>query len=63
MLFLLAGAASIDVTQEDPLWFVGILGMALWLVWTVAVSVALVLARQDDSSEDCHALIGAEVSR
>ncbi len=51
VLFLLAGAASIDVTEEDPLWFVGILGMALWLIWTVAVSLALVLSRQVHNSE------------
>ncbi len=52
VLFLLVGAASIDVTEEDPLWFVGILGMALWLVWVIAVSLALVLSRRVHYNED-----------
>jgi type IV secretory pathway TrbD component len=42
---LLAGAASIDLTRQDPLWFVGIFGMALWLVWVAAISLVLVLRR------------------
>ena len=41
ILLLLAGAASIDLTRQDPLWFIGILGMLLWLVWVAAVSPAL----------------------
>ncbi len=49
VLFLLAGAASIDLTGEDPLWFVGILGMLLWLAWLVAVSLVLLLAGRGDN--------------
>ncbi len=49
VLLLLTGAASLDLTYgwEDPLWFVGIVGMMLWLVWVVAVSLVLLLRRGD----------------
>ena len=49
VLFLLAGAASIDLTWQDPLWFVGILGMVLWLAWLVAVSLVLLLTGRGDN--------------
>ncbi len=41
-------AASIDLTRQDPLWFVGILGMVLWLAWLVAVSLVLLLVGRGD---------------
>ena len=48
VLFLPFGAASIDLTREDPLWFVGMLGMVLWLAWLVAVSLVLLLVGRGD---------------
>ena len=52
VLLLLTGAASIDLTYgwEDPLWFMGILGMMLWVVWVVAVSLVLLLGRGDNQT-------------
>jgi hypothetical protein len=50
VLLLLAGTASIDLTEEDPLWFVGIFAMVLWLAWTVVVSLALFLRSRGGNS-------------
>jgi len=50
----LAGAASIDVTRQDPLWFVGIFGMALWLVWAAAVGLVLVLRPPAPAAPPTH---------
>ena len=46
IVLLVAGAASIDLTRQDPLWFVGILGMVLWLAWVATISLTLVLRRR-----------------
>lgn len=43
IVLLVTGAASIDLTRQDPLWFVGILGMVLWLAWVATISLTLVL--------------------
>jgi hypothetical protein len=44
-LATLAGAVSYDVLPGDPLWFVGIGAMLLWLAWVGALSVILVVDR------------------
>jgi hypothetical protein len=43
---LLAGALSYDVVPGDPLWFIGIAAMLLWLVWVAVLSAVLVARSQ-----------------
>ncbi|VDC31308.1 hypothetical protein PSET11_02943 [Arthrobacter ulcerisalmonis] len=44
-LLLAAGAASLEIADGSPLLFVGLPGLALWIVWLLATGVRLVRAR------------------
>ncbi|KPV48393.1 hypothetical protein SE17_38310, partial [Kouleothrix aurantiaca] len=39
---LLAGAGNLAIADGSPLVFVGVLGLALWLVWLLATGLRLI---------------------
>lgn len=44
---IVAGAGNLAIANGSPLVFVGVLGLALWLVWLVATGLRLILGRAD----------------
>ena len=51
-LLLAAGAASLAIADGSALLFVGLPGLAAWLVWLLATGVRLVGARTPDGPDD-----------
>jgi len=51
-LLLVAGAASLAIAEGSALLFVGLPGLAAWLVWLLATGVRLVRARTADRPDD-----------
>jgi hypothetical protein len=51
-LLLGAGAASLAIADGSVLIFVGVAGLAAWLVWLLATGVRLVRARTADRPDD-----------
>ena len=52
VLLLAAGAASLAIADGSALLFVGLPGLAAWLVWLLATGVRLVRARTPDGPDD-----------
>src|SRR5215203_5658148 len=50
-LLLAAGAASLAIADGSALLFVGVAGLAAWLVWLLATGVRLVRARRADRTD------------
>jgi hypothetical protein len=51
-LLLAAGAANLAIADGSALVFVGVAGLAAWLVWLLATGVRLVRARTADRPDD-----------
>ena len=45
-LLVVAGAASLAIADGSPMVFVGVAGLAMWVVWLLATGVRLLLARR-----------------
>ena len=54
-LLLVAGAASLAIADGSALLFVGLPGLAAWLVWLFATGVRLMRARAADRPDDASA--------
>jgi len=54
-LLLVSGAASLAIADGSALLFVGLPGLAAWLVWLLATGVRLVRARAADRPDDASA--------
>lgn len=46
-LLVVAGAASLAIADGSPMVFVGVAGLALWVVWLLTTGVRLLRARRD----------------
>lgn len=51
-LLIVAGAAAVAIADGSPLLFVGMPGVAAWLVWLFVIGVRLVRARTPDRLEN-----------
>lgn len=54
-LLLVAGAASLAIADGSALLFVGLPGLAAWLVWLLATGAGLMRARAADHPDDASA--------
>jgi len=50
-LLILAGAGNLAIADGSPLLFVGLLGLAAWLVWLVVTGLRLIRGRGDPMHE------------